>query len=108
CHCNWAPAFRNMTARLPPEDLVMSKAVVIGSALLSLAFAATVSAQTPATQPDTTKPSQAHQQFSSIDKNGDGRVSQAEARANADLSSAFSTLDTDRDTYISEMEFGKW
>jgi hypothetical protein len=95
-----------MAARLPPEDLVMKKAAVIGSALLSLVFAAAVSAQTP--QSDSAKASEAHQQFSSIDTNGDGRVSQAEAKAKADLNAAFPALDTDRDTYISELEYGKW
>lgn len=46
--------------------------------------------------------------FSALDTNKDGRLSSQEVQANTELRSAFSTLDADRDTYLSQSEFQKW
>jgi hypothetical protein len=47
-------------------------------------------------------------QFSSLDTDGDGRISASEIATHADLRSSFQSLDTDHDNYLSASEFGKW
>jgi Ca2+-binding EF-hand superfamily protein len=46
--------------------------------------------------------------FEELDKNADGRVSVTEAAASPKLNRAFSSVDQDRDDYISEREFQVW
>ncbi|HSC07683.1 MAG TPA: hypothetical protein VLD59_12730 [Steroidobacteraceae bacterium] len=45
--------------------------------------------------------------FASLDANGDGSVSQDEAKADATLSAKFAELDTDKDGKISSSEYKK-
>ena len=87
----------------------MKNTVRLGSVVLSLAFAGALFAQDAA--PAATTPAAehpAHAQFSSLDKDKDGRVSQTEAQTDDQLKSAFATLDTDNDRYLSTSEFAKW
>jgi hypothetical protein len=46
--------------------------------------------------------------FQSVDANHDGKVSMQEAKAIADLSADFGTLDVDHDTMLTPVEFGRW
>jgi len=46
--------------------------------------------------------------FADLDKDGDGRISVAEATAHKKLSRAFAAVDVNRDDYISEREFLNW
>jgi len=84
----------------------------IGIAALSFAFAGAVFAQAPAAT--ATPPVDSHaahagkMDFTSLDQNKDGRVSKAEAQSHMELTSSFATLDTDSDSHLSQMEFGKW
>jgi hypothetical protein len=90
------------------EDRVM-KTVSLAALTLSVAFAGAALAQNtpnPAVNPGSTKV--APPEFKSLDTNKDGRVSRDEAKSQTDLTSTFATLDTDRDSYLSETEFGKW
>jgi hypothetical protein len=85
------------------------KTVSLAAIGLSLAFAGAALAQNtqnPAVNPGSTKV--APPEFKSLDANKDGRVSRDEAKSQTDLTSTFATLDTDRDSYLSEAEFGKW
>jgi len=83
-----------------------------GIAALSVAFAGAAFAQNATTpQSDSASGSQrqGHAQFSTVDTNRDGRISQTEARsAGGTLGSSFTMLDTDKDTYLSQTEYGKW
>jgi hypothetical protein len=63
--------------------------------------------QNPATNPGSQKTAPPLQ-FSALDINKDGRVSRDEVKAHAELTTSFGTLDSDKDTYLSETEFGKW
>lgn len=87
------------------------KRALIGSLALSLA-AGIVSAQNAAppaaTSPGMSQGAAAATDFNSLDANRDGRVSAAEARSHAELTSSFATLDADSDTYLSQSEFAKW
>lgn len=88
----------------------MNNAARIGSFVLTCAFAGAVFAQ-GAAQPPVAPPAQgagASAEFSSIDQNKDGKVSSTEAQSNSDLRSAFSSLDADKDTYLTPTEFSKW
>jgi|KBSSwiStaDraftv2_1062776.scaffolds.fasta_scaffold08795_3 Ca2+-binding EF-hand superfamily protein len=62
---------------------------------------------TPAQQstpaPDS-QPAQKGASFESLDTNGDGRISKAEAAANADVSAQFSRYDQDGNGYIERAE----
>jgi Ca2+-binding EF-hand superfamily protein len=46
--------------------------------------------------------------FSSLDKNGDGKISRAEAKADAALSKKFKELDTDKDGSLSMSEYANF
>jgi len=83
----------------------MKDVIKVGSLLVSIAAAGLVFGQAP---PATSTPSADSIQFSSVDMNKDGKLSQAEVRSNAELQTAFTTLDADRDTYLSQSEFSKW
>jgi thiamine biosynthesis lipoprotein ApbE len=83
----------------------MKDVIKAGSLLVSVAAAGLVFGQAP---PAPSAPSAETIQFSSVDMNKDGKLSQAEVRSNADLQTAFTTLDSDRDTYLSQSEFSKW
>lgn len=83
-----------------------------GIAALSFVFASAAFAQAqtqtqnPAVNPGSSKMSNG--QFSTLDTNKDGRVSRDEVKSHAELTSSFTTLDSDHDTYLSESEFGKY
>lgn len=81
----------------------------LGVVSLSLAAAGVLFAQAPPpANPATTPDRVAHSEFNSVDANRDGRVSREEAQSHAELVSSFSTLDADKDTYLSQNEFAKW
>jgi hypothetical protein len=93
------------------EDRIMKNAIRFGTLVLSLAGVAAVYAQAAAPvvpAPAADQAAQAPSDFASIDRNKDGKVSQAEAQSNTDLQSTFTTLDADRDSYLTPMEFSKW
>jgi EF hand len=83
------------------------KVIKIGSLLVSVAAAGLVFGQAPPA-PSTPAPATDSIQFSAVDMNKDGKLSQAEVRSHGDLQSSFATLDADRDTYLSQSEFSKW
>jgi hypothetical protein len=92
-------------ASLPPcsilsfhEGSIMKNLVRIGIAGIALAFAGGALAQGKSGQAE----------FGTVDQNRDGKVSKSEAQAYSELNSQFATLDADRDTYLSQAEFGKW
>jgi hypothetical protein len=82
----------------PNEDRTMNNLIRAGIAGLTLAAGGAALADD--------KPG--HAEFGSVDQNRDGRVSKVEAQAHAELTSQFATLDADRDSYLSQTEFGKW
>lgn len=90
----------------------MKNATRFGTLVLSLAGVAAVYAQAPAPSPAAPAPAdqavKAPSDFGSIDRNKDGKVSQAEAQSNSDLQSTFAVLDADRDSYLTPAEFSKW
>ena len=84
----------------------MKDVIKIGSLLVTFAAASVVFGQAPPAA--TPAPSADTIQFSTVDMNKDGKLSQAEVRSNAELQSSFSTLDADHDTYLTQSEFAKW
>jgi hypothetical protein len=76
----------------------MKNLVRIGIAGMALAFAGGALAQGKSGPAD----------FGAVDQNRDGKVSKSEAQAYSELNAQFSTLDADRDSYLSQTEFGKW
>jgi hypothetical protein len=90
-----APVFNSL---LLHEGSIMKNLVRIGIAGVALAFAGGALAQGKSGPAE----------FSSVDQNKDGKVSKSEAQAYSELNSQFATLDADRDTYLSQTEFGKW
>jgi hypothetical protein len=91
------------------EDRIMKNATRFGSLVLSLAGVAAVYAQAPApAAPAPEKIAQAPVEFGAMDSNKDGRLSQTEAQSNNALQSTFTTLDADRDSYLTPAEFSKW
>lgn len=77
------------------------------------AFAQSASAPEQSTQPQSTQPtqpapsSQPAQQgasFESLDTNGDGKISRAEAAANSNVSAQFDKYDQNGDGYIERSE----
>ena len=84
-----------------------------GIAALSLALVGAAFAQTPADSSSsaglkTGSGGETNALFGRLDVNHDGRVSREEAKANGELTSSWSALDADRDTYLSAAEYGKW
>jgi hypothetical protein len=88
------------------EDRTMKHAIHVGSLVAMIAAAGLVYGQDAA--PAKTSPQDAPVQLSSVDANKDGRISQDEAKSNADLQSVFASLDGDHDNYLSSAEFSKW
>jgi len=88
----------------------MNNTVRFGSFVLSCAIAGAVFAQgAPAPAPVSPAAGvSASADFSVIDTNKDGKVSSTEAQSNTELRSAFSSLDADKDTYLTQSEFAKW
>ena len=89
----------------------MKNATRFGTLVLSLAGVAAVYAQAAAPvapAPAADQKADAASDFGAIDRNKDGKLSQAEAQSNTDLTSTFSTLDADRDSYLTPTEFSKW
>jgi Ca2+-binding EF-hand superfamily protein len=77
------------------------------TAALGLAFAATASmaADTGTAPTDQTKAQAAAARFKKIDVNGDGKISKAEAQANAPrLAEHFDEIDTNKDGFITPDE----
>ena len=83
----------------------MKDVIKVGSLLVSIAAAGLVFGQAP---PAHTCSLRGFDPVRSVDMNKDGKVSQAEARSNAELQTAFTTLDADRDNNLSQSEFSKW
>ena len=71
------------------------------TALLSLAAAAQTPPLTPSRQPAQESRGAS---FESLDTNADGRISKAEAEANAGVKSQFSTYDVNGDGFIERAE----
>jgi Ca2+-binding EF-hand superfamily protein len=46
--------------------------------------------------------------FRKLDRNADGKLSSAEAKVRPELETAFESLDTDHDGFLSPSEFGTW
>jgi Ca2+-binding EF-hand superfamily protein len=83
-----------------------SQLLVTGAAITLLPLAAAF-AQSPSQQ-QTPDPAQQPQQqgatFESLDTNNDGRISRAEAEANANVKAQFSSYDMNGDGYIERTE----
>lgn len=86
----------------------MNNTVRFGSFVLSCAIAGAVFAQGAPAPVAPAPGASASAEFSVIDTNKDGKVSSTEAQSNSDLRSAFSSLDADKDTYLTQSEFSKW
>lgn len=87
----------------------MNNTVRLGSFVLACALGGAAFAQgaaSPAGSP--AQGAGASSEFGSLDTNRDGKVSSTEAQSNSELRSAFSSLDADKDTYLSQSEFAKW
>lgn len=83
-----------------------SRLIVAGAAAALLPLAAAI-AQTPPAPP-TEQPSQGQgATFESLDKDADGRISKAEAEANANVKSQFSSYDINGDGFIERAEVGQ-
>jgi hypothetical protein len=105
-----------ISASLLIEDLAM-KDIRIAITAASLIVAAATAAQNanPGDRGNTadrgnssSESAPARGQFTSVDTNKDGRISRTEAQTHGTLGSSFETLDADRDSYLSESEYGKW
>ncbi|MDQ2641219.1 MAG: hypothetical protein M3Y79_11670 [Pseudomonadota bacterium] len=90
------------------------KRAITGSIALLLA-AGVVSAQNApapagaaATTPGASQGASGSMDFGAVDTNKDGRLSSAEVQSHSELRSQFSTLDADRDSYLSQSEYQKW
>jgi hypothetical protein len=70
----------------------------LGSFVLALTAAGAICAQEPATPKD----------FSTLDKNKDGRVSSTEAEGRAELHDIFDALDKNHDGFLTATEFSAW
>jgi Ca2+-binding EF-hand superfamily protein len=77
------------------------KGLIKTAALAALLASMSAFAQDPATT------GEKGGDFASLDANGDGSVSQDEAKADATLSAKFSELDTNKDGKISSSEYAK-
>ena len=79
------------------------KRAIIGTFALSLAagMAFAQDAGGPAPAGGASQGGSASLQFSTVDTNGDGRISSAEAQSHSSLRSSFSTLDANSDGYLS-------
>ena len=73
-----------------------------GQALLALAIAGAVSIQAPAAA------AKSPLDFHTVDADRDGRVSPMEVRYIDDLRSAFGTLDSNKDDFLTPPEYSKW
>lgn len=79
----------------------ISTSFVAGAALALLPLTAAL-AQSAAEQSD--QPSQHGATFESLDQDGDGRISRAEAAADANVTAQFSRYDRNADGYIERAE----
>jgi hypothetical protein len=86
----------------------MRLATRLGSLVLTLTVAGTVCAQVPPKTAKPLKPTAQGVEFRTLDKNGDGRISSAESKANVDLRANFDTLDKNHDGYLTPIEFAAW
>jgi len=77
-----------------------SRNLIAGTVAALLPIAAAM-AQTP---PQPSEPAQKGATFESLDANGDGKISKAEAAANSDVSSQFARYDQNGDGYIERAE----
>jgi hypothetical protein len=110
---------RRLIIRHLPKEAYMSRSLIaIGiAALFALAnSAASAADQNPKypNQPSSTKPSDQmehrkmeDQEFTSLDKNGDGKIEQLEIPADSPLADQFMQLDRDKDGSLSKLEFDK-
>lgn len=111
------PALPSLThpgsAHLPNHRGHIMKKSSTGVVVLTLAFAGAAFAQnanSPRSDSDSdNKVEMTKNSFVTVDTNKDGRISQSEARTHgATLGTSFAMLDADKDTYLSQTEFGKW
>lgn len=81
-----------------------TQSLVAGAAIALLPFAALAQTASPS-QPPTTAPSQqGGATFESLDADSDGRISKAEAEANANVKAQFSRYDVNGDGFIERAE----
>lgn len=78
------------------------------SIALAATLAAVLSAQVPAETPKSAKTAKPAIEFSTLDSNGDGRVSTTEVQFVDDLKGSFAGLDANRDANLSPTEFANW
>ena len=86
----------------------VSRLLIAGTVAALLPLAAAVAQSTTPSQPDpTTQPAQEQQRgatFESLDTNGDGKISKAEAASNANVSQQFAKYDQNGDGFIEKSE----
>ena len=75
--------------------------------LIAAALALTASAAF-ATEPTTTSSSDPAATFKSLDTDGNGRISESEARANPELSSGYRSAVSDANSGMTMEEFNAW
>ena len=91
----------------------MKRAITGSFALLFAAGFVSAQNATPpaggaAGTPGASQGASASMDFGKVDTNKDGRLSSTEVQSHSELRSAFTKLDADRDTYLSQSEYQKW
>jgi hypothetical protein len=100
--------FRQPVAVLPRWRFINQRSTTMNGLIKTAALAAMLASMTAFAQQ--TDPNAAAGQggdFTALDTNGDGSVSQDEAKADATLSAKFAELDADKDGKISSSEYKK-
>ena len=80
----------------------LNSSILIGALALSVGVA--VSAQTPPEQPKGDRAHKMHERMKAADKDGDGKISRAEAAALPRIAKHFDEIDTNKDGFLTKEE----
>jgi hypothetical protein len=87
------------------NDMKATRVLIAGAAAVLLPFAgAMAQSSTPDQGAEPAQPAQQGATFESLDANGDGKISKAEAAANSNVSQQFSKYDQNGDGFIERAE----
>jgi hypothetical protein len=99
--------FREPVAVLPRWRFNNPRSTTMNGLIKTAALAAMLASMSAFAQQDPAAAAAGGGDFATLDANGDGSVSQDEAKADATLSSKFAELDTNKDGKLSSSEYGK-